>query len=372
MREWLKPARYGERQPDHLWTWGIQVHELRCPVKRLALLFPLVFAFLIAFPLTTRAGSSLASKKPFPATVVDDLHVRVYIAHQPRRIVSLDPRDTETLFALGLEKRVVGDGGQNVEGAAGISRNFRYPQEWPSPWGRDYPINGKRIPHVEGGFGNTPFNLETVVGLHPDLVVSLKSDLPTLQKMRNLGMNVIVLDPGNIQAIFRDIALVGRATGASKQAARVVGTMRTQLDSVRARLANVRSLPTVYYEIDATNPTQPYTAGPGTFIDEAITLSKGKNVADGVTTPGCPGTGCYPQLNLEALVKLDPNIILLGDAAYGTTASSVRARSGWDTISAIRTGRIYPFDDELISRAGPRIIIGLQQLARRVHPEAFR
>ena len=331
----------------------------------------LLLAIAMTLPTSVQAGEPHATKKLFPVTIVDDLHTRVQITQQPKRILSLDPRDTETLFALGLEKRVVGDGGQYVEGAAGYSRPFHFPSEWPSKWGRDYPIRAKALPHIEGGFGTTPFDLEKIESLTPDLILSLNSDRPTLQKMRDLGLKVVVLDPANLQGIYHDIQLVGRATGATNQAATVTARMKSQIASVRKKLAGVRTRPRVYYEIDATNPTAPYTAGPGTFIDETIKLAGARNVADSITSPGCPGTGCYPQLSLETLVKLDPQIILLGDAPYGTKVADVKSRTGWSTIAAIQSGRIYPFDDELISRAGPRISIGLLKLARRTHPERF-
>jgi iron complex transport system substrate-binding protein len=271
-----------------------------------------------------------------------------------------------------LENRVVGDGSQYAEGAAGISRDFRYPSEWPSPWGRNYPIRSKQLPHVEGGCCGTDFNLETISSLHPNLILTFnsKTELPTYQKMRDMGIDVLILDPANVSGILHDITLIGRATGAVKQAALVTKIMKNELASVRRRLAQVRSRPRVYYEIDATNATQPITAGPGTFIDQAIHLAYGKNVADGITS--CSGTLCYPAFSLEALVKLNPQIIVLGDAAYGTTVDSVKSRGGWSSISAMQTGKVYPFDDELISRAGPRIMIGLQKLARLIHPQAFR
>lgn len=297
-------------------------------------------------------------------------HVR--IDRQPKRIVSLDPRDTETLFALGLENRVVGDGGQYVEGAQGFSRPFRYPGEWPSPWGKDYPVRAKKLTHVEGGFGNTPFSVETVVSLRPDLILSLKSDLPTLQKMRDLGYKVLVLNPGNLAGIYADMRLVGRTTGNTSQAATVVANMQKQLAALKTRMKTVRIHPSVYYEIDATNPTQPYSAGPGTFIDQAIHLAGARNVLDNVSTFDCPGASCFPQINLEALVKLNPQVILLGDAAYGTTVNSVKRRTGWSTIRAVITNHIYPFNDELISRAGPRIVIGIEDMARLLHPAAFK
>lgn len=339
-------------------------------MKRFALAALLL---LSAGPLSARvslAKTHAASKRAFPVTIVDDLHHAVRLDRQPTRIISLDPRDTETLFALGLGNRVVADGSKYAEGAAGISHDFRYPSQWPSPWGRNYPIRSKVIPHIEGGYGTTPFNLELIESLHPDLILSLNTSDPTLQKMRDLGLKVVVLDPANLKGIFHDISLVGRATGTPRRASIVVRNMKHQLTALRKRMTRARTRPGVYYEIDATNPTEPYTAGPGTFIDQAIAIAGGKNVADGVTS--CSGTTCYPQFSLEALVRLDPKVIVLGDAAYGTTVASVKRRSGWGTISAVQTGNIHPFDDELVSRAGPRIIIGIQRLARIIHPEMFK
>jgi len=179
-----------------------------------------------------------------------------------------------------------------------------------------------------------------------------------------------VLDPANLKGIFHDIQIVGRATGTEKQGRALTATMEHQLAAVQKRIKQKHVRPRVYYEIDASVPSEPYTAGPGTFIDEAIHIAGARNVADSVTS--CSGTLCYVKFSLESLVRLNPQIILLGDAAYGTTVQSVTTRTGWTTIAAVKTGKIYPFNDELISRAGPRITIGIQKLARRVHPEAFR
>jgi iron complex transport system substrate-binding protein len=340
---------------------------LRYVMKRLlaiALTFSLALMLLPASPSLARPSST--THHAFPVTVVDDLGNRVHLSHRPTRIVSLDPRDTETLFALGLEKRVVADGSQYAEGAQGFTRDFRYPSEWPSRQGRDYPVRSKSLPHIEGGFGTTPFDLEKIESLQPDVIFSLNSDAGTLQKMRDIGLKVIVLDPSNIKGIEHDIAIVGKATGTASQAARVIMTITLRIARVKLRLAHVHTHPLVYYEIDATNPTQPFTAGPGTFIDEALRLAGGRNVADGVTS--CSGTGCYPAFSLETLVKLNPSIIILGDAAHGTTVAVVKSRSGWDTISAVQSGKIFPFDDDLVSRAGPRIAIGVDALKKIIHP----
>lgn len=314
----------------------------------------------------TAATTDAAKRAPTTITVTDARGVVIRFDRIPRRIVSLDPRDTETLFAVGAEQRVVADG--SYEGAQGFDRAFRYPSQWPSPWGKNYPTLARTLPHITGGCCGTHFDVETITRLRPDLIVApySKTELSTFDQLTSLGMKVLVLDPSSIQGIMRDITLLGKVTGNSRKARKVVATMKAQLAALAARLQRVRSRPRVYYEIDATNPAQPFTAGPGTFVARAISLAGGRNVGNAAT--GCSGTLCYPQFSLEALVRLDPQVIVLGDASYGTSPADVRARPGWSTIRAVRTGRIYPFNDELLTRAGPRIVVGIRAMARLLHP----
>lgn len=347
---------------------------MRNIVKRVTYVVALLAALGMAFPV--HAGP--AHKSHFPITVVDDHGNHIHIAKQPKRLITLFPGQTEILFALGLENRIVADGSQYAEGANGIvdaagkPRDFKYPSEWPSRLGRDYPVKAPQLTHVEGGCCGADYNLETIESANPDLIFApySQTEAPVYAKLRGLGLKVIILDPSTLSGVIHDITLVGAATGATTQAARVVKTIKGSLASTAKRLARVKTRPRVYYEVDATNPTAPYTAGPKTFIDDAINRAKGHNVADAVRT--CSGTLCYPQVDLESLVAMNPQVIVLGDAQYGTKPADVKARSGWETISAVEHGRIYKFNDDLISRAGPRIGIGVLHLARDVHPEAFR
>jgi iron complex transport system substrate-binding protein len=343
-------------------------------VKRFALVLALLAATGILLP--GRAGA--AHSGHFPVTVVDDHGNHIRITREPKRLITLFPGQTEILFALGLENRIVADGSQYAEGAQGIvgadakPRAFKVPSEWPTKVGRDYPVRAPQLSHVEGGCCGTDYNLETIEAARPDLIFApySKTEEPVYAKLRELGLKVIILDPSSLTGVLNDISLVGKATGATKAAKALVGTLKASLASTARRLAGVKRRPRVYYEVDATNPTQPYTAGPKTFIDNAITLAHGHNVADTVRT--CSGTLCYPQLDLESLVAMNPQVIVLGDALYGVKPADVRARSGWETIAAVRSNRIYKFNDDLISRAGPRIAIGVRHLARDIHPEAFR
>ncbi|HEX6510558.1 MAG TPA: ABC transporter substrate-binding protein [Chloroflexota bacterium] len=347
-------------------------------MKRLTFLLLALVAGLLTPPAASHASSYAGSKKPFPVTLVDDQGSHVTITSRPKRIITLYSAYTETVFALGLEKRLVGDASQYAEGATGVTtaagkpRDFRYPAEWPSRLGLDYPIRSVQLPHVEGGFGQTQFNLETMTSLRPDLVLApyYKSQVPTFQKMKDLGFKVLFLNPSNIAGVLHDITLVGEAAGARKQAATLVKTMKGELSTVKLRMAKVTNRPRVFYELDATNPTQPITAGPKTVIDEAIGLAHGKNIADSVTS--CSGTQCYPAFSLEALVAADPQVIVLSDAAYGTKSDDVKARPGWSTVSAVRLNKIYAFNPDVLSRFGPRVVIGVRDLAKLLHPQAFR
>jgi len=130
-------------------------------------------------------------------------------------------------------------------------------------------------------------------------------------------------------------------------------------------LASVKDRPKVFYELDASDPAKPYTVGANTFIDILISLAGGANI-------GANLKGDYPQISQEELLAQDPDIILLGDAAYGTTPDQVAARAGWSMINAVKSSRVFAVDDNLISRPGPRLVDGLEILARLIHPEAFK
>ena len=96
----------------------------------------------------------------------------------------------------------------------------------------------------------------------------------------------------------------------------------------------------MFYEIDSTDPTKPWTAGAGTFIDTLIRLAGGENL-------GARFGGDFPRVSVETIIRADPDVIILGDAAFGVTVESARGRAGWEGLSAVRSGRIHAFDDDV-------------------------
>jgi iron complex transport system substrate-binding protein len=184
--------------------------------------------------------------------------------------------------------------------------------------------------------------------------------------LEDLGLTVFYLgNPTTLEEMYANLATVGQLTGRGAEAKETILSLQARVAEVDKKLAAVTERPSVFYEIDASDPNKPYTSGAGTFIDLLISRAGGLNVAAGIEDP-------YPQLGLEQLVVSDPAIILLGDSAYGVTAELVGARPGWATLSAVKNGDIFPFDDNLVSRPGPRLVDGFEQLAKLLHPELFQ
>jgi len=170
--------------------------------------------------------------------------------------------------------------------------------------------------------------------------------------------------PKDLEGIFQQILTVGRLTGNTAQAEKVVADLRARVAALEEKIRSASSRPKVFYELDATDPGKPWTAGPGSFIDRLITMAGGQNV-------GAVLSSEWGQLSLEELLRQDPDLIILGTANYGETPEKVRQRPGWNRLRAVREGRIHPINADLISRPGPRIVEGLEAMARIIHPELF-
>jgi iron complex transport system substrate-binding protein len=296
----------------------------------------------LTVPLAACAGSGptpAAAPEPQAVTLTDDIGNVVEIAGPAGSLVSLAPSNTEIAFALGLGERLVG------------VTDFC-----------DYPPEALEIEKI----GGVEPNLEQIVALDPDLVLAIggEPDPPIIGQLQDLGLTVLVLKPSDLETLYHDIELVGQATGTEQRAAELVAEMQARIAAVTAVTADATERPLVFYELDGTDPTKPWTAGAGSWHDEFIQMAGGINLAGGQESP-------WVQLNAEEIVAQDPDVILLGDAAWGTTPESVAERPGWDVIAAVQNGRVYPIDDNLISRPGPRVVEGIEELARLIHPELF-
>ena len=285
---------------------------------------------------------AVTSTPAFPMFFMDGLGRRVDLAQAPQRIVSLAPSNTEILFAVGASSQVIG------------RDEFS-----------DYPQEAKSIQSVGGSFGE--YNSEAIVALKPDLVLAAEINSPELVKqLQDLGLTVYYLkNPTTLEEMYKNLEIVGQMTG--HDVGSLVDSLKARVAAIDEKIAKAADKPVVFYEFDASDASKPYTYGPGTFGDLLIARAGGVNLA---TAAGI--TDSYPQVSLEQVVAANPKMIVLGDSNFGTTPDSVKARAGWDVLEAVKTNQIFPFDDNLVSRPGPRLVDGLEQLAKLLHPELFQ
>jgi iron complex transport system substrate-binding protein len=283
-----------------------------------------------------------ATETPEPIKLTDGLGRTIELAAPAQRIISIAPSNTEILFALGAGKQVVG-------------------REELS----DYPPEAKDVPSIGSVFQK--MNTEAIVALKPDLILAAEINSPEQVKaLEDLKLTVYYLpNPKTFDDLYTNLETVGKLTGRSAEAAKLNDSLKARYDAVIQKVSQAKDAPTVFYEIDATDPTKPYTSGPGTFIDLVITLTGGKNI-------GGELKDAFAQISSEELVKQNPDIIVLGDALYGVTPDSLTQRPGWSALNAVKNKQVFTFDDNLISRPGPRLIDGLEQMAKLVHPELFK
>lgn len=277
-----------------------------------------------------------------PISLTDGLGRQIALSQPAQKIVSLAPSNTEILFALGA-------GGQMV-GRDEFS---------------DTPAEAKNLPSVGGSMGK--YNLESIAALKPDLVLAANINTPEQVKgLEDLGVKVYYLsNPTDLDGMYANLKIVAQLTGRDAEAARLIQSLKDRVAAVTAKLASLTTKPKVFYELDGSEPAKPWTPGPGTFVSKLVAMAGGQNIGDALSSD-------YAQISLEELIVQNPTIILLGDAAYGMTAQQVAGRAGWNTIQAVKDNQILVFDDNLVSRPGPRLVDGLEILAKLLHPELFK
>ena len=302
-----------------------------------------LFSFFIAAVLALSAcAPGIVQPTVASIDVKDGLGREVKLAGPAKRIVSLAPSNTEILYALGAGPEVVG------------RDDFS-----------DYPAAVKSVASIGGSNGK--YNLEAITALKPDLILASELNTPDQVKaFEQLNLTVYYLkNPTDLNGLYTNLQTVAELTGEESEATTLVQSLKQRVDAVTSKLAGVTSKPKVYYELDATDPTKPYTAGPGTFVNNLITLAGGQNVGSILKDQ-------YAIISPEVLITQNPDIIILGDSAYGITAASVGQRPGWSAIAAVKNNQVFPFDDNLVSRPGPRLVDGLEALAKIIHPELFK
>ena len=276
--------------------------------------------------------------EPEAMTFTDDLGVTLEFSEYPQRIVSLSPSTTEILFAIGAGDQVVGRDEMSL-----------------------FPEEVLAVTNIGAMWGEVP--AEAILALEPDLVIAadiINED--QIEALRDLGLNVYwQTDPTNYEGLWENLRNIAALTGHEEETEILIADLDARVKAVEEKIAPLSYRPSVFYELDATDPSAPWTTGSGTFIDYIITTAGGFNAASALE-------GEYAQISTEELIAIDPQIILLADALYGVTPESVAERAGWDTMTAVTENAIYPIDPNMMSVPGPRLVDALEATANILHP----
>jgi iron complex transport system substrate-binding protein len=309
-------------------------------VRRLSTALVLVFCALLCTAAFSGCGNSEGGTEPAggPRVFTDDLGREVTLEGIPERIVSVSPANTETLFALGLGDKVVG-----------VTEYCDYPEE---------ALAKEKI----GTF--TEPNLEAVLAQDPDLVLATGGvQIDLLDRMEESGLTVYAVNPVTFDQTVASILQIGKLTGADRQAEEIATEMNARAVDIARRVndmeAEGKERPSVFYEIFYENSV--WTAGSDSVISDLIRLAGGENIGDADSSE-------YYEFSVERLLAENPQVYLVGSGSM-FVPGDITGRSGWERMDAVRDGRVYVIDENLVYRTGPRLIEGLEVIHAALYPD---
>ncbi|MBD1378713.1 ABC transporter substrate-binding protein [Metabacillus arenae] len=280
---------------------------------------------------------------PFPVTIQDGVDEKVVIEKEPTKIVSLIPSNTEVAFALGLGEKIVG-----------VSDFDNYPEE----------VSKKEK------IGGMDFNVEKILSLKPELVLAHASGAHNsaegLQQLRDAGISVLVVnDAQNLDQVYESITMIGKASGTEEKAEEMISEMKTKFENIQKTASEIPEDKQKSVFLEVQPAPEIYTAGKNTFMNELLTLVGAKNAA--ADQEG------WVKITEEAIIELNPDVIVTTYGYYSENpVEQIKSREGWDSVTAVRDGQIYDIHSDLVSRTGPRLVEGVEQLAKAIYPDYFK
>jgi iron complex transport system substrate-binding protein len=284
---------------------------------------------IILWPLAS-SGSNVKFK--------DEVGREVLIPFPPKRIISLAPNITEILFDLGLNEEIVG-----------VSIHCNFPEK------------AKTRPRV-GSYISLDY--EKIISLKPDLIIAtgVGNTREMVERLQKWGFPTYVIFPKNLDGILISIDHIGQVVDRTEEALEIIQDMKRR----RANIINLtQSGPRtrVFLQIGEAPIV---TVGKGSFADDLIRLAGGKNVAGDEKK-------MYPRFGMEEILKRAPEVIIISSMNPSTDyGKTLQDWSRWKTIPAVKNGRIHVIDSDLVDRPSPRIIDGLEEMARILHPDRFK
>jgi iron complex transport system substrate-binding protein len=269
---------------------------------------------------------------------IDEVGRKVVVPSPPRRIISLAPNITEILFGLGLDEEIVG-----------VSTHCNFPERAKSK--------------VQVG-SYISLDFEKILFLKPDVIIATGAGntRDMVERLEKLGFPTYVIFPKNFDGILRSIDHLGKVVDRQKEAMAVIQEMKRR----RQRVIDLtRGLPRtrVFLQIGEAPIV---TVGKGSFADDLIGLAGGENIAG-------EEKEMYPRWSMEEILRRSPDVILISSMnPRGDYQRLLQEWARWKVIPAVKNGRISLIDSDLIDRPSPRIIHGLEEIAKVLHPDRFK
>lgn len=326
--------------------------------KRIGLLFSIILVFSVVLAACTPGTAPEATEvvveptdipptdvptempEPQAAIVVeDDLGFEIVLDEPAQAVISISPNLTEILYAVGAGESLIGR-----------DSNSMYPEE------------ALAAADLGGMWDGIP--VEDILAMEPDLILAGEIfSAEAVNELRDLGLNVYwQANPEDFEGLYDNIRDIAGLVGTEDQAEVLIESLSGRVAALDEKLAAIEESPLVFYELDASEPANPWTTGAGTFISYVINKAKAINLGDALE-------GEWVQVSSEELVAQNPDVILLSDALYGVTVESVAERAGWSEIKAVVEGSVYPFDPFILSVPGPRLVDGFEQVVALLYPD---
>lgn len=291
------------------------------------------------------AGEKAAEeqKTGFPVTVKDALDEEVVIEEKPEKIISLIPSNTEIVYAL-----------ENGDAIAAVTDYDNYPEEV---------MKKEKI-------GGMEFNIEKMVSLKPDLVLAHESTAENakagLQQLKDAGIKVVVVnDAQSLDEVYTSIEMIGKAIGEPEKATDLIDGMKNKFAELKEKAEAIEEGQQKSVFVEVSPAPEIYTAGKNTFIDEMLALIGAKNASGDMKG--------WAKVDPEAIVERNPDVVVTTYGYYTEKpVEQVLARQGWNNVKAVKGKQVYDVHSDLVTRSGPRLAEGAEELAKAIYPDVFK
>lgn len=276
----------------------------------------------------------------FPLTITDDAGREVTIESEPETIISIQTSTTEILYALGAGDRLIG-----------VSDYDNYPAE---------ALEVQKV-------GGQDMDVELVLSLLPDIVFATdyhyRSHEPILKQFEEAGITVVVTgSASSFEDTYQTMNMIAEATGTSEKADEIISDMKERRAAIEEKAKEITDKKKVWVEVSPAPDI--FTTGQNTFMHEMLETINATNAAE--------DQDGWVKLTEEEIVQLNPDVIITTYGYYvDNPAEQVLAREGWAEVTAVKEGQVFDVDSDIVTRPGPRLIQGVEALAKIVYPEVF-